>query len=90
MSPSNKPAKRGDQQRLSALVGHLAALLRPYWFRLTLALVMLCVLAVVNMAVPASIGLLFNEVFPQRLWWLLWLILPAILVILTPITLPTI
>ena len=42
---------------------------------------MLIVLAIVNMAVPASIALLLNDVFPKQRWSLLWLILAGILAV---------
>ncbi len=59
----------------------LATLLRPHGWRLTVVGLMLIGLAVVNMAVPASIALLLNDVFPNQRWPLLWLILGGILAV---------
>ena len=66
---------------LAGLVRPLAGLLKPYAIHLALALVLLTGLALVNMAVPACIGILFNVVFPEQLWWLLWTLLPGILIV---------
>lgn len=74
------PSRQQSGEAASGHLGRLFGLLRPYGGRLALVLGMLTVLALVNMAVPASIGLLLNEVFPDRTWWLLGLILPAILI----------
>lgn len=61
--------------------GQLAGLLKPYTIRLVVVVLLLTGLALVNMAIPASIGIIFNEVFPNRLTWLLWALLPGILVV---------
>lgn len=57
----------------------LLLMLHGYWKHLLAALAMLVGLVLVNMAVPATIAILFNEVFPDRLWSLLWMLLVAML-----------
>lgn len=59
----------------------LVALLRPYLPRLLLVMGMLFALALVNMGMFALIAKLFNDVFPNRNWGLLWLILIGVLAI---------
>lgn len=59
----------------------MGALLRPYTGRLLLAVGMLIGLAMVNMAMFAIIAVLFNKVFKNQDWSLLWMILGAVLAI---------
>ncbi len=62
--------------------GGLIALMRPYSWRLALVVLLLAVLAATNMALPFTIKLMIDEVFPTETnlgnWNLLWLILPAL------------
>ena len=59
-------------------IGQLARLLRPYAGRLVAALAMLFGLTGVNLALPMLLGLIFNEIFPEKNWTLLWIVLAAI------------
>ena len=81
MNASPKTREKPATPGLSTTVWHLSLMLRPYLPALLLALLLLVGLALVNMAVPACIGLLFNHVFPDKLWWVLWSILPGILLV---------
>ncbi|MEX0653221.1 MAG: ABC transporter transmembrane domain-containing protein [Phycisphaeraceae bacterium] len=57
----------------------LAALLRPYWVRLVIALAMLIGLTATNIIVPQLIAVVFSRVFPDGNYTLLWVILFSIL-----------
>ncbi len=61
-------------------VRRLASLLRPYRWRLIAALAMLIALTAANLAIPALIATVFNEVFPHKNWVALWWVLIGILI----------
>ena len=58
----------------------LLGLLWPHWKPVALALAGMFLLTAVNLATPMLIGMVFNEVFPERDWLLLWWILGGLLV----------
>ncbi|WPJ94885.1 ABC transporter transmembrane domain-containing protein [Coraliomargarita algicola] len=57
----------------------LLGLLWPHWKSVSIALLGLFLLTAVNLATPMLIGMVFNEVFPQRDWSLLWWVLGGLL-----------
>lgn len=74
---TNSP--RPARPPIGGVIRQLARLLRPFYGRLLFVLLLLGGLAAVNMSIPACLGLLFNRVFPDQNFFLLWAILPAIL-----------
>ena len=58
----------------------LLGLLWPHWKPVSIALAGMFLLTAVNLATPMLIGMVFNEVFPERDWLLLWWILGGLLV----------
>lgn len=56
-------------------VGRMCALMRPYAWRMAMVVVLLLLLAGVNMVFPTFLGLLFDRVFPNSDWTLLWMVL---------------
>jgi len=81
MKGTASTTRTGTPIGLKTTIGRLVHMLRPYMVALGGAMLLLLALAVVNMAIPACIGLLFNYVFPDKLWWVLWSILPFILLV---------
>ena len=59
--------------------GSLAGLLRPHWRRILLSIVLMILLTAVNLVVPLLIALVFNRVFPEANWTLLFGALAGIL-----------
>jgi len=59
----------------------LWALLRPHWKPVTVALTALLLLTAVNLATPMLVGMVFNDVFPERDWGLLGMILGALMLL---------
>jgi ABC-type multidrug transport system fused ATPase/permease subunit len=57
----------------------LMGLLQPHWKSVSMALAGLFLLTAVNLATPMLIGMVFNDVFPERDWALLWWILGGLL-----------
>lgn len=57
----------------------LWGLLRPHWTAVCLALLGMFLLTLINLATPMLVGLVFNRVFPERDWPLLWWILGGLL-----------
>ncbi|MFP4166632.1 MAG: ABC transporter transmembrane domain-containing protein [Opitutales bacterium] len=53
----------------------------PYWRSLSLALVSLVLLTCVNLATPLLVGKVFDRVFPERDWFLLFVILGSLFVL---------
>lgn len=73
-------------KRLSPENGGFLSLLRPYSRKLLLTVGLLAMLALTNMALPFTLKLLIDDVFPGESggvgkWGLLWLILPGLLFI---------
>lgn len=54
-------------------------LLWPHWRPVSLALFSMLLLTAVNLATPMLVGMVFNRVFPERDWSLLWWILAGML-----------
>lgn len=71
----------GGTKPVSGASRHLYTLLRPYVVRVMLMVGMLFLLALVNMTIPASIGILFNEIFPKGDMSPLWILLPCLLLV---------
>jgi len=59
----------------------LWALLRPHWKSVSVALTALLLLTAVNLATPMLVGAVFNDVFPDRDWGLLSMILGGLLLL---------
>ncbi len=57
----------------------LLGLLWPHWKAVSIALVGMFLLTAVNLATPMLVGMVFNDVFPERDWPLLWWILGGLL-----------
>ena len=57
----------------------LPRLLWPHWKEVLAALTGLFLLTAVNLATPLLVGMVFNRVFPERDWPLLWWILTGLL-----------
>ncbi|MFA9478402.1 ABC transporter transmembrane domain-containing protein [Phycisphaerales bacterium AB-hyl4] len=64
------PSSRGDHT-----FARLAALLKPYWAPLVIALAMLIGLTVANIAQPQLIAVILDRVFPDQNFGLLWVVL---------------
>ncbi len=70
---------RGNEaKREHSALARFALLLKPYWKPLLAALTMFVALTGLNIVVPKLMGLVLNEVFPERNWPLLWAILAGL------------
>ncbi len=70
-----------DEDEAATSLRRLGALLRPHFGRLLGVLGSLFALAGLNMALPLFTKLLLDDVFPNRNWSLLWIILVAIVIV---------
>lgn len=59
----------------------LTGLLWPHWKAVLAALIGMCLLTGVNLATPMLVATVFNRVFPERNWPLLWWILTGLLML---------
>ena len=60
-------------------LGRLVALLAPHRSTLSLVLLLLLVLTAVNIVMPQLFAIVFDDVFGQQRWGLLWMVLPGML-----------
>lgn len=82
-SNTNQSDVQANKQADQSSMRRLGGLLRPYIGRLSRSLLAMIALAGVNMIVPAFIAILFNQVFPNNDWGLLFLMLIGLVVVYT-------
>ncbi|MEX0743995.1 MAG: ABC transporter transmembrane domain-containing protein [Phycisphaeraceae bacterium] len=72
---SSQRTAGGSSTRSDHTFARLAALLKPYWVPLVIALAMLIGLTVANIAQPQLIAIILDRVFPDKNFGLLWIVL---------------